>query len=156
VAGEDPGGSRELAAAFSSGPPGFAHTGQPRRLSLHGLLEGRRCFSFQNIHVQSKCNFRVRCRTLSRATAQAVLCVSGVQVLIAMAIAVALGYLSPGRAVAMKPLGDAFIRLITMIITVLIFCTVTGIAGMQDQGAKRHRIPDAHHSDHGDGCLRQR
>jgi aerobic C4-dicarboxylate transport protein len=56
-----------------------------------------------------------------------------VQVLIAMAIAVALGYLSPGRAVAMKPLGDAFIRLITMIITVLIFCTVvTGIAGMQD------------------------
>lgn len=32
----------------------------------------------------------------------------------------------------MKPLGDAFIRLITMIITILIFCTVvTGIAGMQ-------------------------
>jgi aerobic C4-dicarboxylate transport protein len=56
-----------------------------------------------------------------------------VQVLIAMAVAVALGYLSPARAAAMKPLGDAFIRLITMIITVLIFCTVvTGIAGMQD------------------------
>jgi aerobic C4-dicarboxylate transport protein len=56
-----------------------------------------------------------------------------VQVLIAMAIAVALGVLSPARAVAMKPLGDAFIRMITMIITVLIFCTVvTGIAGMQD------------------------
>jgi aerobic C4-dicarboxylate transport protein len=56
-----------------------------------------------------------------------------VQVLIAMTVAVALGYLSPARAVAMKPLGDAFIRLITMIITVLIFCTVvTGIAGMQD------------------------
>jgi aerobic C4-dicarboxylate transport protein len=50
-----------------------------------------------------------------------------------MAVAVALGYLSPARAAAMKPLGDAFIRLITMIITVLIFCTVvTGIAGMQD------------------------
>lgn len=33
----------------------------------------------------------------------------------------------------MKPLGDAFIRMITMIITVMIFCTVvTGIAGMQD------------------------
>ena len=33
----------------------------------------------------------------------------------------------------MKPLGDAFIRLITMIIAVMIFCTVvTGIAGMQD------------------------
>src|ERR1700688_826744 len=56
-----------------------------------------------------------------------------VQVLIAMAIAVALGYFSPTRAVAMKPLGDAFIRMITMIITILIFCTVvTGIAGMQD------------------------
>jgi aerobic C4-dicarboxylate transport protein len=56
-----------------------------------------------------------------------------VQVLIAMVVAVALGYLSPARAVAMKPLGDAFIRMITMIITVLIFCTVvTGIAGMQD------------------------
>ncbi len=56
-----------------------------------------------------------------------------VQVLIAMVIAVVLGYVSPTRAVAMKPLGDAFIRMITMIITVLIFCTVvTGIAGMQD------------------------
>jgi aerobic C4-dicarboxylate transport protein len=56
-----------------------------------------------------------------------------VQVLIAMLIAVALGYFSPARAVAMKPLGDAFIRMITMIITILIFCTVvTGIAGMQD------------------------
>ena len=33
----------------------------------------------------------------------------------------------------MKPLGDAFIRLITMIISIVIFCTVvTGIAGMQD------------------------
>jgi aerobic C4-dicarboxylate transport protein len=56
-----------------------------------------------------------------------------VQVLIAMVVAVALGYFSPARAVAMKPLGDAFIRMITMIITILIFCTVvTGIAGMHD------------------------
>jgi aerobic C4-dicarboxylate transport protein len=56
-----------------------------------------------------------------------------VHVLIAMAIAVVLGYFSPARAIAMKPLGDAFIRMITMIITILIFCTVvTGIAGMQD------------------------
>jgi aerobic C4-dicarboxylate transport protein len=55
-----------------------------------------------------------------------------IQVLIAMAIAVALGYLSPERAIAMKPLGDAFIRLISMIITLIIFCTVvTGIAGME-------------------------
>ncbi len=33
----------------------------------------------------------------------------------------------------MKPLGDAFIRLITMVITLIIFCTVvSGIAGVQD------------------------
>jgi aerobic C4-dicarboxylate transport protein len=56
-----------------------------------------------------------------------------VQVLIAMAVAVVLGVISPAHAVAMKPLGDAFIRMITMIITILIFCTVvTGIAGMQN------------------------
>jgi aerobic C4-dicarboxylate transport protein len=55
-----------------------------------------------------------------------------VQVVVAMAIAVALGYFSPGRAIAMKPLGDAFIRLISMIITLIIFCTVvSGIAGME-------------------------
>jgi aerobic C4-dicarboxylate transport protein len=55
------------------------------------------------------------------------------QVLVAMAMAIALGYVSPARAIAMKPLGDGFIRLITMIITLIIFCTVvTGIAGMKD------------------------
>jgi aerobic C4-dicarboxylate transport protein len=55
------------------------------------------------------------------------------QVLVAMALAVAVGYLSPSKAVAMKPLGDAFIRLISMVITLIIFCTVvSGIAGMQD------------------------
>jgi aerobic C4-dicarboxylate transport protein len=56
-----------------------------------------------------------------------------VQVTVAMTLAVALGAASPERAIAMKPLGDAFIRLITMIITLIIFCTVvSGIAGMQD------------------------
>ena len=55
------------------------------------------------------------------------------QVVVGVAIAILLGYLSPSTAVAMKPLGDAFIRLITMIITLVIFCTlVTGIAGMED------------------------
>jgi len=55
------------------------------------------------------------------------------QVLVAMVLAVVLGYVSPAKAVAMKPLGDAFIRLISMIITLIIFCTVvSGIAGMQD------------------------
>jgi aerobic C4-dicarboxylate transport protein len=56
-----------------------------------------------------------------------------VQVLLAIALALALGYFSPGKAIAMKPLGDAFIRLISMIVTLIIFCTVvTGIAGMED------------------------
>src|SRR5436309_8838947 len=56
-----------------------------------------------------------------------------IHVLVGVAIAIVLGYVSPSAAVAMKPLGDAFIRLITMIIAVIIFCTVvTGIAGMED------------------------
>jgi aerobic C4-dicarboxylate transport protein len=56
-----------------------------------------------------------------------------VQVAVAILLGVALGYLSPQKAIAMKPLGDGFIKLITMVITVVIFCTVvTGIAGMQD------------------------
>ncbi len=55
------------------------------------------------------------------------------QVLFAVVAAIALGYLRPATAMAMKPLGDGFIRLITMIITLIIFCTVvTGIAGMED------------------------
>jgi aerobic C4-dicarboxylate transport protein len=47
-----------------------------------------------------------------------------VQVLVAMGLAIVLGYVDPVRVVAMKPLGDAFIRLITMIITLIIFCRV--------------------------------
>ncbi len=55
------------------------------------------------------------------------------QVLFAIAVAIVLGYVSPSTAIAMKPLGDGFIRLITMIIALVIFCTVvSGIAGMQD------------------------
>ncbi|HEV1995304.1 MAG TPA: dicarboxylate/amino acid:cation symporter [Candidatus Acidoferrum sp.] len=58
---------------------------------------------------------------------------SSVQVLFAIGAALALGYFRPAAAIAMKPLGDAFIRLITMIITLIVFCTVvTGIAGMED------------------------
>ena len=55
------------------------------------------------------------------------------QVLAGVAIAIVLGYVNPALAVSMKPLGDVFIRMITMIITLVIFCTlVTGIAGMED------------------------
>ncbi len=56
-----------------------------------------------------------------------------VQVMVAIAIAIVLGRVDPARAIAMKPLGDAFIRVISMIITLIIFCTVvTGIAGMEN------------------------
>lgn len=55
------------------------------------------------------------------------------QVLIAVVAAIILGAISPNTAVALRPLGDGFIRLITMIITLIVFCTiVSGIAGMQD------------------------
>jgi aerobic C4-dicarboxylate transport protein len=55
------------------------------------------------------------------------------QVIIGVIIGIILGVARPHTAVAMKPLGDAFIRVISMIITLVIFCTiVTGIAGMGD------------------------
>lgn len=54
------------------------------------------------------------------------------QVLLGVGIAIVLGYVSPTTGEAMRPLGDAFIRLITMIITLVIFCTIAaGIAGME-------------------------
>ncbi|KRB84162.1 dicarboxylate/amino acid:cation symporter [Duganella sp. Root198D2] len=56
-----------------------------------------------------------------------------VQVLFAIFCGVMLGIYLPADAVAMKPLGDGFIKLIKMIIAPVIFCTVvSGIAGMQD------------------------
>ena len=55
------------------------------------------------------------------------------QVLIGVALAIIYGHLKPESAIKMKPLGDGFIRMITMVITVIIFCTVvTGIAGMEN------------------------
>nr|WP_258124001.1 cation:dicarboxylase symporter family transporter [Mesorhizobium onobrychidis] len=56
-----------------------------------------------------------------------------VQVLAAIALGVAVGYFYPGTGEALKPLGDAFIKLVKMIIAPVIFLTVTtGIAGMND------------------------
>ena len=55
------------------------------------------------------------------------------QVLVAIAIGVGLGHFYPETGAAMKPFGDAFIKLIKMIIAPIIFCTiVVGIAGMED------------------------
>ena len=56
-----------------------------------------------------------------------------VQVLLAIAAGILLGHFYPDAGKAMKPLGDAFIKLIKMIIAPIIFCTVViGIAGMED------------------------
>ncbi|MCK0198988.1 dicarboxylate/amino acid:cation symporter [Ancylobacter sp. 6x-1] len=56
-----------------------------------------------------------------------------VQVLVAIALGIAIGHFWPETGAALKPLGDAFIKLVKMIIAPVIFLTVsTGIAGMTD------------------------
>jgi aerobic C4-dicarboxylate transport protein len=55
------------------------------------------------------------------------------QVIVAIIIGVILGHFWPATGTAMKPLGDAFIKLIKMMIAPIIFCTVViGISGMED------------------------
>jgi aerobic C4-dicarboxylate transport protein len=55
------------------------------------------------------------------------------QVVLALLVGVFIGLLWPEFAVKLKPLGDAFIKLIKMIIPVLVFCVVVhGIAGAGD------------------------
>jgi aerobic C4-dicarboxylate transport protein len=57
------------------------------------------------------------------------------QVLAAIVLGALIGYLDPALGVALKPLGDAFIKLVKMIIAPVIFLTVTtGIAHMRDLG----------------------
>jgi aerobic C4-dicarboxylate transport protein len=56
-----------------------------------------------------------------------------VQVLAAIAAGILLGHFYPELGANLKPLGDAFIKLVKMIIAPVIFLTVaTGIAGMSD------------------------
>ena len=55
------------------------------------------------------------------------------QVLVAIIAGVLLGHFVPATGEALKPLGDAFIKLVKMVIAPVIFLTiVTGIAGMRD------------------------
>ena len=55
-----------------------------------------------------------------------------IQVLVAITIGILLGHYFPETGVALKPLGDGFVKLIKMVIAPIIFCTVvSGIAGMQ-------------------------
>ena len=59
-----------------------------------------------------------------------------VQVLAAIVLGVLVGHFDPVTGEALKPLGDAFIKLVKMIIAPVIFLTiVTGIAGMRDLAA---------------------
>ncbi|MDP3746578.1 MAG: dicarboxylate/amino acid:cation symporter [Phenylobacterium sp.] len=59
-----------------------------------------------------------------------------VQVLVGIALGVAVGALWPDVGVALKPLGDGFIKLIKMAVAPVIFCTiVSGIARMGDMKA---------------------
>jgi aerobic C4-dicarboxylate transport protein len=60
------------------------------------------------------------------------------QVIAAIVIGGLLGHFAPSTAVALKPLGDAFIALVKMIIAPVIFLTLScGIAGMTNLGALR-------------------
>ena len=60
------------------------------------------------------------------------------QVVVAIVLGAILGHYEPLVGEKMKPLGDAFINLVKMIIAPVIFLTiVTGIAGMT------HRAPSA-------------
>ncbi|MBL8551601.1 MAG: dicarboxylate/amino acid:cation symporter [Hyphomonadaceae bacterium] len=59
-----------------------------------------------------------------------------VQVLVAIGLGAIVGHYWPAFGESLKPLGDAFIKLVKMIIAPVIFLTiVTGIAGMRDLGS---------------------
>ena len=61
-------------------------------------------------------------------------------VMLAMVAGAVLGHVAPATGAAMQPLGDAFIRLIRVLIAPIIFCTVAhGIAAMGDM-AKVGRV----------------
>ena len=56
-----------------------------------------------------------------------------IQVIIAVALGVAIGYFFPPVGKSLKPLGDGFIKLVKMMIAPIIFCTVVhGIASVGD------------------------
>jgi len=55
------------------------------------------------------------------------------QVVVALALGIALGMAQPDAALQMKPLGDGFIKLIKMLVPVIVFCVVVhGIAAAGD------------------------
>ena len=55
------------------------------------------------------------------------------QILVAMALGVWVGYVWPESADALKPLGDLFIKLVRMLVAPIVFCTVVhGIASVRE------------------------
>ncbi|MEX9839497.1 cation:dicarboxylase symporter family transporter, partial [Raoultella planticola] len=59
-----------------------------------------------------------------------------VQVIVAIVLGIALGHFFPAIGESLKPLGDAFIKIVKMIIAPLIFLTVvTAISGMSNMKA---------------------
>src|SRR5262245_15435746 len=58
-----------------------------------------------------------------------------VQVLIAIALGVALGFFAPESGAAMKPLGDGFIKIVKMLIAPIVFTTV--VVGIAQMGAMK-------------------
>src|SRR5262245_38285279 len=57
------------------------------------------------------------------------------QVIVAIAIGVVFGVVSPEKAAAMKPLGDGFIKLVKMLIAPIVFSTV--VVGIAHMGAMK-------------------
>lgn len=70
---------------------------------------------------------------MTRANAKCRLSDLYVQVLLGIAAGVIVGWLAPHLGTALRPLGDAFLKMIRMVIGLVIFCTVVGgIGGMND------------------------
>jgi aerobic C4-dicarboxylate transport protein len=63
-----------------------------------------------------------------------------VQVLIGIALGVAVGVLWPQAGQGLKPLGDGFVKLIRMLIAPIIFCTVAGAIGKASDLAGLGRV----------------
>jgi aerobic C4-dicarboxylate transport protein len=56
-----------------------------------------------------------------------------IQVLVAVGLGIVIGVVAPAFGASLKPLGDAFIKLVKMMIAPIIFCTlVPGLASMRD------------------------
>jgi aerobic C4-dicarboxylate transport protein len=68
-----------------------------------------------------------------------------IQVLVGVVLGAALGHFWPNLGVQMQPFGDAFIKLVRMIIAPIIFVTVVvGIAKLSDEGGRAYRHQGNH------------